>query len=80
MMWGLGILAHQSLIKNKENVKEIVLAKHRVTIKKIAVEMGMSYRSWEAIFTVFNIKRVAAKFVSIILKTFGTCFNINSIT
>ncbi|XP_011146337.1 putative uncharacterized protein FLJ37770 [Harpegnathos saltator] len=46
-----------------EKVKEIVLANRRITIRKVAEEIGISYGSREVIFTnVLNMKRVAAKF------------------
>lgn len=42
----------------------IVIANKKITIKEVAEEIGIAYGSCEAIFkNIFDMKRVAAKFV-----------------
>ena len=49
-------------------VKDIVLSSCQITIRKTAEEVGISYKSYEAICTdVSGMKRVAARFVSKLL-------------
>jgi len=45
-------------------IKDIVLSNCRITLRKVADEVNISYGSCEAIFTdILGLKRVAAKFI-----------------
>lgn len=49
---------------NVEQVKKMIFENRRITIRKVADDVGISFRSFQAIFSdASGIKRVAAKFV-----------------
>ena len=56
---------NMSTIKeNIEAVKKMILDNRRNTIRELADDVGISFGSWQAIFTdVLGMKRVAAKIV-----------------
>ena len=48
--------------ENIEAVKKMILNNHRITIREVADDVGISFGSWQAIFTdVEGIKRKTAK-------------------
>ena len=54
--------------ENIEAVKKIILVNRRVTIREVADDVGISFDSWQAIFTdVLGMKRAVAESVSKLL-------------
>ena len=48
--------------ENIEAVKTMILKTRRITIKKVADDVGISFGSWQSIFTdVLGVKRAAVK-------------------
>ena len=59
-----GRLSTSTTNKNTEAVKKIVLENRRITIRKVAEDVGISVGSYHAIFSnILGLKCVAAKFV-----------------
>ena len=51
--------------ENMEAVKKIILNNHRITIREVADDVGISFGSCQAIFTsVLGMKRAAAKIIT----------------
>ena len=59
-----GILITSTIAKNIETVKKMILNNRRITIREIADDAGISFCSFQAIFTdVLDMKQAAANIV-----------------